>query len=47
MSDQSFNTPYLYKPRWNINIFNEEEEQTATNKPIVTTEGLRAVRASL
>ena len=32
----SFNIPHHYTPRWNINIFNEPEEETATNKPLVS-----------
>ena len=47
MNHKSFNIPYFYKPRWNINIFNEEEEKTATNLPIVTIEGRETVKASL
>lgn len=30
-----FNIPFNYKPRWNINLFNTEDEQPAANKAIV------------
>ncbi|PVF96762.1 Aldo/keto reductase [Serendipita vermifera] len=30
-----FNIPHHYTPRWDINIFDEPEEQTASNKPLV------------
>ncbi|PCH35658.1 aldehyde reductase 1 [Wolfiporia cocos MD-104 SS10] len=30
-----FNTPYLYTPQWDINIFNESQEVSATTKPKV------------
>ncbi|KIM30669.1 hypothetical protein M408DRAFT_15567 [Serendipita vermifera MAFF 305830] len=30
-----FNIPHHYTPRWDINIFDEPEEQTAGNKPLV------------
>ncbi|KAK2030046.1 aldo/keto reductase [Colletotrichum zoysiae] len=29
-----YNIPILYKPRWNINIWDEEEEKKATNKVV-------------
>ncbi|KAK1593788.1 aldo/keto reductase [Colletotrichum navitas] len=29
-----YNIPMLYKPRWNINIWDEEEEKQATNKVV-------------
>ncbi|KAK1254059.1 hypothetical protein MKX08_008054 [Trichoderma sp. CBMAI-0020] len=30
-----FNIPFNYKPRWNINLFNTEDEQPAANKVVV------------
>jgi L-glyceraldehyde reductase len=30
-----YNIPYTYSPKWDINIWNEEKEQAATNKPVL------------
>ncbi|KAL0574908.1 hypothetical protein V5O48_007052 [Marasmius crinis-equi] len=30
-----FNIPYGYTPQWDVNIFNEPEEQTASTKPVL------------
>jgi L-glyceraldehyde reductase len=32
---QRFNIPINYSPKWNINIFGEEKEQSATHSPIL------------
>ncbi|KAH8127669.1 NADP-dependent oxidoreductase domain-containing protein [Trichoderma asperelloides] len=34
-SPKRFNIPFNYKPRWNINLFNTEDEQPAANKVVV------------
>ncbi|KAF5018226.1 hypothetical protein F66182_9789 [Fusarium sp. NRRL 66182] len=32
---QRFNIPYTYKPVWDINVFDDEKEKTATYKPLL------------
>lgn len=34
-SPKRFNIPFNYKPRWNINLWNTEDEQPAANKVVV------------
>ncbi|KAI7342882.1 hypothetical protein KC336_g23101, partial [Hortaea werneckii] len=30
-----YNVPYSYTPKWNINIWNDEKEVSATQTPVI------------